>query len=371
VVCGVLIGRAGESTIMRIMGRTCGDLSPAGLGPRAGFTLIELLVVIAVIALLIGILLPSLGGARAEGRAIKCAAGVRSVAQAVIAYTSDSKSFFPPAYVYGATPEGMEWKPEQQTASDETGNGYVHWSWALFSGGFTSDSSFRCPTVYNGGAPATNAGGDLNDWESEWQVSDSGGAPGQKNPVDRQVKRLAYTGNAAIFPRNKFVKNGNDRTNRLVNTSAVDGSTKGGTGTILVTEFLDKDRWKSIANVDDKSKSHRPVTPFVGGSSGADVYKEPEFGGGQARFFYPKVDLLKPKNQVGAYAIEDVDTTLNAVGRHHPGGDDLGGSANFAFVDGHVERSTIKKTVEERKWGDGFFSLSGGNIKVDIRPEPK
>jgi len=57
---------------------------------RAGFTLIELLVVIAVIALLVGILLPSLGAVRETARAVVCASNLRQVTIAFTSYANEN-----------------------------------------------------------------------------------------------------------------------------------------------------------------------------------------------------------------------------------------------------------------------------------------
>jgi prepilin-type N-terminal cleavage/methylation domain-containing protein/prepilin-type processing-associated H-X9-DG protein len=335
-------------------------------GRRNGFTLIELLVVIAIIALLIGILLPSLANARNNARALRCAANARSVVQGVTTYTVDNK-VFPPSYVYASDPYGSSWRLADQLEHNPTPvNGYIHWSYALFDSGSVNEDAFTCPADGSGGAPRANPGPDATNWEPG-QIDDAGNSSPVAVPLDRQVHRNAYCGNAALFPRNKFSLSGTPRKANLVSPSGVDGSTRGPSKTILVTEYLYLTNWVSLANADGVIKSHRPITPFVGGSAGTDVFNEPDIGAG-ARFFYPAASAILKKNQLGPNMIDGGASVLNAVGRQHPGGDSAyGGTANFAMVDGHVEQKTILQTIDLHNplWGDRFFSITGGN-KVDL-----
>jgi prepilin-type N-terminal cleavage/methylation domain-containing protein len=62
---------------------------------RKAFTLIELLVVIAIIALLIGILLPALGKARASARQIKDSTQIRGVHQGMVLWAQNNSDNYP------------------------------------------------------------------------------------------------------------------------------------------------------------------------------------------------------------------------------------------------------------------------------------
>lgn len=117
-----------------------------------GFTLIELLVVIAIIALLIGLLLPSVGRARKSGWLVKSLANVRGIGTANFTYQSDWKGFSAFAAVKGRNGGGRgHWR---ETATDLPQlNGVASWCY----GGKENDG------YWVGGA---NAFGGAFDFES-------------------------------------------------------------------------------------------------------------------------------------------------------------------------------------------------------------
>lgn len=346
----------------------------------SAFTLIELLVVIAIIALLIGILLPSLGKARAEGRAVVCASNIRSVGVAVQGYTIANRTY-PASYLYASEKTGFRWKLEDQFGTDPV-NGYIHWSYMLLSDGGVPENAFTCPSVPGRGAPRTNFDPDLTQDAEPDQQRPSSTLP---DVIDRQARRLAFGGNDAIFPRNKFwpPASGAQRRNRFVNPSEIDGAPGGGAKTILATEFAHSARWgwRTIGTTPDNedtgagetgpwnSKSHRPITPFVA-ISGSDIYNQPNNPTGRPRYRYQSTDtksvwgtnetVATDKLYPGVITSKGNSGGANAVGRHH-GGDPQYGSANFVFVDGHVERLSYIESIEKRLWGDRFYSMSGDN----------
>jgi len=328
--------------------------------------------VISIIALLVGILLPALGAARGSAQAIVCANNARSVAQAMEIAVTNNKNRYPPAYVYPVDNKGS-WSFSPNGQDPSKANGYLHWSYALFNSGGVSEDAFSCPTMEFGGHPPTNA---APEDRLDGQTNESGGGV-----VDKQASRMAFTVNGALISRNRFrqqpgispARGPNDMHNQLGNPAEV----RNPSATVLSTEFFDN--WKMIAasgGGNTISKSHRPVIPLSAEGSGYDLNSH-YFA---RRPFSPKKRIGLADDDPHNYGLVENQwysenpnaklygggmSTANAIGRHHPGGDSKwGGTANFAYADGHVERKNISETLINKEWGDVYTTLEGGDNRI-------
>lgn len=97
---------------------------------RSAFTLVELLVVISIIALLLGLLLPSLAGARESAYALVCQANLRSLGQAQAGFQSDNRGEL--AGSPGTTSRSLLNDPQAAQGNPEFVNGIATqpWDWA-------------------------------------------------------------------------------------------------------------------------------------------------------------------------------------------------------------------------------------------------
>ena len=346
---------------------------------RPGFTLVELLVVIGIIALLISILLPSLNKAREAARTVKCASNLRQIGIGLAMYLTENRQFYPAAYMY----KGNAQNGPQPLSPTE---GYIHWSSYIFGrkNRTNTDSVFRstegwgifvCPTMNNGGIPATNTFAGNN---PPGLTNDAGA-----NIVDEQAPRISYTVNEAIMGRNKFHTGDDGNTSRVyrwVNSGVI----KNSSNVILATEFNPNEQMVVDAGKVNGGtavmKSHRPVHAFVAsGGQGYEIDKVPAntIGGVPAyRRNYESLSLHPGKCET--FTTPDTDR-LAWIGRVH-GSASVGGPArqdqrktNFLYVDGHVETKRLGETLYPLwQWGEKFYSISPSDDakKNDICTDP-
>ncbi len=98
----------------------------------SGFTLIELLVVVAIIAILVAILLPSLGKARAWAKQSACASNLQQIAKALEIYASDYNEKYPLAWML------------QLWGWNDDGYHLAGWTWRIYPY-IKNKKIYRCP----------------------------------------------------------------------------------------------------------------------------------------------------------------------------------------------------------------------------------
>ena len=120
---------------------------------RRGFSLVELLVVIGIIAVLVGILIPTLGRVQKQANLLKCAAQMQQIGAATLAYAAENRGWLPtrfnPAVNYEYTHTYRVWDtgPNPNVpyglgllfAGKHLGNGKILYCPEVREGGWTSD----------------------------------------------------------------------------------------------------------------------------------------------------------------------------------------------------------------------------------------
>ena len=117
---------------------------------RRAFTLVELLVVIGIIAIMIGILLPTLSRVRRQANTLQCSSNMRQVAMALMMYIQDNKGVHPPAGLppIPGYPRGWWWPNElvrKGYVKTPSINVYQKTPSAVTDKKFNRANPFRCP----------------------------------------------------------------------------------------------------------------------------------------------------------------------------------------------------------------------------------
>jgi prepilin-type N-terminal cleavage/methylation domain-containing protein/prepilin-type processing-associated H-X9-DG protein len=310
--------------------------TPSRVNTRNGaFTLVELLVVIAVIAILIGVLLPALAGAREAGYRTVCAGNLKSIATMMAIYANDYDTEFP---VVPGLPTNRKSKyvPSSDVAQ-------IQGTYGGFAGYFSYNQEDNNPkaTAYTADVAYY--------WDSAKNIWSRTSTPGRAVPVCRPY--IEDNGDFQMLQ---------DPADRL------DGG-ESGMPAITPTKIKDDKSvcWHNISYLYVAGLSQRtPALGFLGDETNALDWGNTKFSntvGSSSSMGTLRKDV--PDGEQPGY--RDVDNHGNSGG-------------NFAFTDGHVEwiqqRFGVKKDNEYARGFDPhdrifaeiqkFLSGGTGNVQT-------
>ena len=318
------------------------------------FTLIELLVVIAIIALLIGILLPAIGRARDTARGVICQTNIRQIATAALLYAGDYRGNFP-------TNVGGPF-----VIDPENGKRNMAWYDVNRIGRYLPESDVR--NVLPTGQDNITVGGGVMacpnhpDGARSYTMNYWAASVGEVGPINMSTGTVTLLrpgtnpANAATFRKGESFRDDTGFGSQI----ALFGETWG-TFRSQITDEAGVTTWFSPISMGGRQL---PAERF-GGGQGIDqaFFRSSEFGNWtNPNFIGPELGgnpAVMPTGYVPFYRHPRRNTDLLKVD----------GTANFAFVDGHVSNVSARDLFEEVNNGQVRSTLKVQWSLIDRRVE--
>jgi len=163
-----------------------------------GFTLIELLVVIAIIALLIGILLPTLATARGAAQGLKCKVNIRSALTAMTGFAGDHDGHAPLAgQMYDVS---RPWMQDAGRGSTYAPSGWVRYPTWTSTVAPPDKNQFIMPLFM---ALADYSGQRLNKFSKEGMLTAAGTNPNDDARGSAMIEWILCPDDATAEPGNR------------------------------------------------------------------------------------------------------------------------------------------------------------------------